>query len=75
MAKAQKVPNQFGITERYRTVFALLRADNCSRQEGPMTDSTGLFLAAIALALGFWAGYSIRAHISHVRHRRAREGY
>jgi len=40
-----------------------------------MTDSTGLFLAAIALALGFWAGYSIRAHISHVRHRRAREGY
>ena len=75
MAKAQKVPNQIGITERYRTVVALLRATIASGRGVPMTDSIGLLLVAISLALGFWGGYIVRAHISHVRYRRAKEGY
>jgi hypothetical protein len=34
-----------------------------------------LSIGVIFLIVGFLAGYGVRAHISHLRHRRAKEGF
>ena len=38
-------------------------------------DPSDPLLVFISLILGFLIGYGTRAHISHLRHRRAKEGF